>query len=274
MSEIIRGTQLAQSIQDQAKKRIEKMKHPPGLAAVLVGDDKASHLYVELKEQAAKDVGIYFEKVLLPKDAKEKTIIQKINELNKRDDIHGILVQLPLPDQNEDKIIAAISPEKDVDGFHPENRERLKSGAPGLVPPVALAILRLIASTRQPLRDKHAVVVSNNEIFANAVIQLMKEQGVAGTFVPRDANAIEAKLRVADIIVVAVGKRGFLTKDMVKEGAIVIDVGTNKRKTGGIVGDAAKEVLEVAAFKSPVPGGVGPLTVAYLLNNVVKAAVK
>jgi methylenetetrahydrofolate dehydrogenase (NADP+)/methenyltetrahydrofolate cyclohydrolase len=141
-----------------------------------------------------------------------------------------------------------------------------------LVSPVALAILRLISATRQPLRDKTAVIVSNNEIFALPIIELMKELGIVGTFVARDSGAIEAKLRAADIIVVAVGKLNFLNKDMVKEGAIVIDVGTNKARSGRLAGDSMKEVKQVAAFKSPVPGGVGPLTVAYLLNNVMKAA--
>ena len=272
MAEIIRGRLLAKKIQEKAAAQISKMENPPGLAAILVGGDKASHLYVSLKEKAAKEVGIYFEKIEFPADAKDKTIVQAVQKLNKRDDIHGILVQLPLKEQNEDKIIAAIDPAKDVDGFHPVNRERLLAGEPSLVSPVALAILRLIAETRQPLRDKTAVIVSNNEIFALPIIELMKEQGIVGTFVARDSGGIEAKLRAADIIVVAVGKLNFLSKDMVKEGAIVIDVGTNKARSGRLVGDAMKEVKQVAAFKSPVPGGVGPLTVAYLLNNVMKAA--
>lgn len=271
MSEIIEGKRLADNLRAKAKNQIEKLEHPPGLAAILVGNDPASRLYVGLKEKAAKEVGIYFEKIKFGSKTKTSEIIAKVKELNTRDDINGILVQLPLPKQNEDKVIAAIAPEKDVDGFHKENRKKLAAGEPSLEPPVALAIMKLIKATNQPLAGKHAVVIGNNPIFAEPIIALAKKEGIEAVFVPSDAGGLSARTSPADIVVVAVGKLDFLTKDMVKEGAIVIDVGTNKRE-GKSTGDVAPEIHNHAAFISPVPGGVGPLTVAFLLTNVIQAA--
>lgn len=270
MSEIIKGKQLADAIRGKAAVRIEKMQSPPGLAAIIVGDNAASKLYVSLKEKAAKEVGIYFELFVLPKDAKTRTVIEKIHELNKRNDIHGILVQLPLPNQDEDKIIASIDPNKDVDGFHMANRGKLIANEAGIVPPVSLAIMRLIQATNQPLHGKSMVVIANSAIFAEPLTILANESGMEASFIPKDSGAIEAKTRAADVIVVAVGQVDFLHKDMVKDGAIVIDVGTNTFE-GKPVGDVAHDVTGHATFISPVPGGVGPLTVAYLLMNVIRA---
>lgn len=271
MTEILNGNVLAKNIREKAKQRIAHLPHPPGLAVVLVGDDPASHLYVGLKEQAAKDVGIYIEKLLFPANASTKELVEKIAELNGREDIHGILVQLPLPGQDVDKVVSAIDHRKDVDGFHMENRKLLLANTPSLVPPVSLAIMRMLQATRAPLQNKNAVIVGNSEIFAEPLIELMKEAGVAATFAPRSTENLPMVTRAADILVVAVGEAGFLKKDMVKEGAIVIDVGTNKDKDGKVVGDAAPELTGHAGFMSKVPGGVGPLTVAYLLFNVIKA---
>ncbi|MBI1907943.1 bifunctional 5,10-methylenetetrahydrofolate dehydrogenase/5,10-methenyltetrahydrofolate cyclohydrolase [Candidatus Uhrbacteria bacterium] len=270
MTEILNGNVLAKNIREKAAQRIANLPHPPGLAVILVGDNPASHLYVGLKEQAAREVGIYIEKFLFASDAPEKEIIGTIKKLNKRDDIHGILVQLPLPTQNVDKVIAAIDYKKDVDGFHPENRKLLLANTPNLVPPVSLAVMRMLQASRLPLNGKSAVILGNSAIFAEPIIELMKEAGVEATFLPRTATALAAKTRAADILVVAVGAPNALTKDMVKEGAIVIDVGTNK-VDGKVVGDASPELVGHAGFMSKVPGGVGPLTVAYLLFNVIKA---
>jgi methylenetetrahydrofolate dehydrogenase (NADP+)/methenyltetrahydrofolate cyclohydrolase len=273
MSEIIKGKILAQNIQEKTKAKIAKLAQPPGLAAILVGKDSASKLYVSLKEKAAKEVGIYFEKIVFPASASTKQIVAKIQELNARGDIQGILVQFPLPKQDENKIVAAIDPAKDVDGFHRVNRDKLAAGEKSLVPPVALAVVRLIQASNQPLAGKHAVIIGNSAIFAEPIIHLLKESGVNTILLTRDESALAAKTRAADIIVVAIGQANFLTRNMVKEGAIVIDVGTN-RLEGQLVGDAAPDLIGHAGFVSPVPGGVGPLTVAYLLNNVLKAATK
>jgi methylenetetrahydrofolate dehydrogenase (NADP+) / methenyltetrahydrofolate cyclohydrolase len=271
MAEIIKGKRLAGKIREKTKARIDKLERPPGLAAILVGDDPASHLYVSLKEKAAKEVGIYFEKIEFEAGVSEGKILKEIKKLNERDDIQGILVQLPLPNQNEDKIINAIKLQKDVDGFHKKNRKCLKHGEPCLAPPVALAIMRLISATHQPLYEKNALIIANNEIFAEPLIELLKEQGVSGQFIKPDTEAIETRTRAADIIIVAIGRANFITKEMIKEGGIIIDVGTNK-VDGKIAGDVSKEAKAAAGFASPVPGGVGPLTVAYLLMNVFKAA--
>ncbi len=271
MTEILNGSVLAKNIREKAKKRVTDLNHPPGLGVILVGDNPASALYVRLKIEAAKEVGIFVERHQFENDATTEMIVSKVNELNARKDINGILVQLPLPGgQSTDEIISAIHPVKDIDGFHPENRRALLANTPVLVPPVALAIMRLLQASRQPLRNKHAVIIGNSEIFAEPLIELMREAHVSATFVNRSTEALSAITRAADIIVVAVGKENFLTKDMVKEAAIIIDVGTNKIKNK-TVGDASKELEGHAGFMSQVPGGVGPLTVAYLLMNVIKA---
>jgi methylenetetrahydrofolate dehydrogenase (NADP+)/methenyltetrahydrofolate cyclohydrolase len=270
MTEILNGSVLAKTIRAKAKKRGDSLNHPPGLGVILVGDNSASALYVRLKEEAAKEVGIFVERHNFPNDAKTEDIVDKVHELNARKDINGILVQLPMKGQDTEAVINAIHPVKDIDGFHPENRKALLANTPVLVPPVALSIMRLIQASRQPLKNKNAVVLGNSEVFAEPIIELMREAGVACTFVNRNNEALAAITRAADIIVVAVGEAGFLKRDMVKEAALVIDVGTNK-KGDKTVGDAAEELTGYAGFMSPVPGGVGPLTVAYLLMNVIKA---
>jgi len=273
MAELIKGKQLAKAICAKAAPRVAKLSSPPGLAVILVGNDPASTLYVGLKERAASEIGMYVEKITLPENISEYELIGQIKTLNERDDIHGILVQFPLPNQDEDRIVAAIAPEKDVDGFHPENRKQLTNGAAQFIPPVILAIMKLIRSTHQPLKGKQAIVIGNSHVFAEPLLQLLKEAETEPQFLPKDEPAIAAKTRVADIVVIAVGEAEFLKKDMVKPGAIIVDVGTNK-KDGKTVGDACKDVRESAAFVSPVPGGVGPLTVAYLLMNVLKSALQ
>lgn len=272
MTEVLNGTVLAQAIKEKVAQRVANLRQPPGLGVILVGDDPASHLYVSLKEAAGKHAGIYVEKHIFPEKTSQKIIIEKIEELNKRNDINGILIQLPLPKKfNTDEIISAIHPTKDVDGFHPENRHALLSDAAVLVPPVALAVMRLIQATRQPLKGRTAVVLGNSAIFAEPIIELLKESGVSAEWISRETSGFADICRVADIIVVAVGSESFLVPNMVKDSAIVIDVGTNKCEDGKVRGDASPELKGHAGFMSKVPGGVGPLTVAYLLMNVVKA---
>ncbi|MFA6131094.1 MAG: bifunctional 5,10-methylenetetrahydrofolate dehydrogenase/5,10-methenyltetrahydrofolate cyclohydrolase [Patescibacteria group bacterium] len=271
MAEIIHGKRLAEKIREQVKHQVETLGHPPGLAAIIVGNDPASRLYVRLKEQAAKEAGIFFELLDFPEEVSTGKIIKEIKKLNDRDDIAGILVQLPLPSHDEDKVIAAINPIKDVDGFHAKNREHLAKEKASLVPPVALAVVQLIEATHQPLRGKTAVIIGNNPIFAEPIVHLLKAMQVKADFLQKDETSLAAKSQMADMIIIAVGKRNFLKPEMVKEGAIVIDVGTNK-KENHVVGDVSPSIKEKAGFLSPVPGGVGPLTVAYLLMNVVRAA--
>lgn len=272
MSEILDGKMLAKSIKEKAKLMVADFEHPPGLAVILIGNDSASQLYVKLKEESAKEIGIYVEKYLFPETSTDE-VVELIKRLNNRKEINGILVQFPLPENlDSDTIVKAIDPMKDVDGFHPQNREALLNNQAVLVPPVALSIMRLIQASRQPLKGKNAVVIGNSEIFAEPILELLKEASVSPTFVEKNNAALPAISRAADILVVAVGEAGFLKPAMVKEAAIIIDVGTNKAPDGKVVGDVGSEVKEKAGFISKVPGGVGPLTVAYMLMNVIKAA--
>lgn len=271
MSELLRGSILAKNIEEKVAKRVQQLNKPLGLAVILIGDDAASHLYVSLKEASAKRAGIYVEKNILPADTSQEAVLELITSLNERTDIHGILVQLPLPDHlDEDEIIRTIDTKKDVDGFKRENLELLEQGEPALAPPVGLAVMRLISSTLQPLRNKNAVIVSNNPIFSEPIISLMKEQSIEAIYLSPDHESLRNSLKAADIIVVAIGRPWFITKDMVSEHAILIDVGTNRTESG-LRGDISPNAKKKAAFATPVPGGVGPLTVSYLLLNVLKA---
>ena len=267
MVKILDGRALASAIHDKIKTRVAVLPSQPGLTVLLVGDDPASHLYVSLKRQACEQAGIAFELLLYPANAPEEKLIEKITGLNTRDDIHGILVQLPLPSQNADRVIAAIDPLKDVDGFHPKNLEKLKLGKPCIASAVALGVMKLIdeAGARG-----HAVIVSS-PLFAAPLQVLLKERGVDSTVVQAEDPKLTVHTRKADILIVAEGIPELITADMVKPGSTVIDVGTT-RTDEGLKGDVDFEsVKKVAGAITPVPGGVGPMTVAMLLVNILKA---
>ncbi len=251
------------------------MPNPPGLGVILVGADPASHLYVALKERSAREVGIHFEKYLFFATEPEGKITAKIEELNARHDIHAILVQFPLPPPlDEDRVMTAVDPKKDVDGFHPENLKLLHEHKSPVVPGVSLGIMKLIKSTGVDFVGKRAVILANSTIFAEPLEILFHQKSAPAIALlsPTRDKASEWTTQ-ADIIVIALGQMGFLTSDMVKDGAIIIDVGANKKETGELVGDA-----DFASFQdrdvwiTPVPGGVGPMTVAMLLHNVMKLA--
>lgn len=267
MAFILNGRQLAVRIREKIKTRAASLPSQPGLAVLLVGADPASHTYVGLKRAACEEAGIRFEQSLYFATEPEETLIKKIDELNKRNDIHGILVQLPLPTQDADRVIAAIDPLKDVDGFHPANLEALRRGEPGIASAVALGVMKLLDEAKA---HGHACIVSST-LFAAPLEILLKERGVTSTVVqPEDSNFVE-QTRRADIIIVAKGIPGLIRGNMVKPGATVIDVGTTR--TGeGLKGDVEFESVEpVAGAITPVPGGVGPMTVAMLLVNILKA---
>lgn len=272
MTEILNGKVLAKTIREKAQIRVEKLDTAPGLGVILVGENPASMLYVGLKENAAKEVGIYVERKNLPTEVSADEIITIIEDFNARKEINGILVQLPLPEGlDTDRIIAAINPLKDVDGFHMENRKLLMSHTPNIVPPTALAVMRLLQATHLPLNGKTAVIVGNSAVFAEPIIELMRDAGIAATFVPKNTEALASITRAADILVSAIGSPYFITHEMTKPSGVVIDVGTSKGPDGKTVGDGSPLLLNHTGFLSPVPGGVGPLTVAYLLLNVIKA---
>lgn len=260
-AKILDGQKLALEIELDLAKKIDLTSKKPGLAAILVGDDPASHLYVNLKEREAGKVGIIFHKYLCNQDCyhdiSEKELLEMIKFLNKDKDTHGIIVQLPLPAKyHTQKIIDAIDPKKDVDGFHPKSK--------GIIPPTIFAIMELLKSTEEKLENKKTLIIGKSSIFINGLESyIQKELNIINL---KRSSTIPANSKNYDIIIIAIGKGGALKKNMVKGGAIVIDVGINKlhEKT---IGDADPKVAEVASYFSPVPGGVGPLTVACLLKN-------
>jgi methylenetetrahydrofolate dehydrogenase (NADP+)/methenyltetrahydrofolate cyclohydrolase len=270
---IIDGKKLALQIRQKIKKEIAELGIKPGLAVILVGADPASHLYVGLKEKAAAEVGINFEKYLFFATEPEEKIIAKIQELNARPDINGIVVQLPLPQgYDESKIVAAIDPLKDADGFHPENIAKLLADEPEIVPPVIAGIFKLIESTGTELINKKITILANSEILAKPLKKLLEGNEVKVALHPENPAAIS---RDADIVITALGRPRVITGEMIKPGSILIDVGTTRMDDGQTVGDVDFDsASQVAGWITPVPGGVGPMTVAMLLQNVLDLAKK
>jgi methylenetetrahydrofolate dehydrogenase (NADP+)/methenyltetrahydrofolate cyclohydrolase len=244
----------------------------PGLAVVLVGDDPASLLYTEKKMEACRRLGIHCERHELPVNAHQADAIAVINRLNSDDNIHGILVQLPLPgDMDRNLVLSSVMPEKDVDGFHPLNIGRLVSGKPYLVPATPLAVMKIIESTGTVVKGKHAVVVGHSIIVGRPLSFLLLNAGATVTVCHEYTRDLSSHTRSADILVSATGIPRLIRKDMVKQGALVIDVGIS-RQGKKIVGDVDfNEVKKVTDLITPVPGGVGPVTIACLLENTVKA---
>ncbi len=271
-AKIINGKKIAAEIRAETKKEIAELGITPGLAVILVGADPASHLYVSLKERACAEVGIHFEKYLFFATEPEEKIIKKIQELNNNHDIHGILVQLPLPSNfNESKIVATVDPKKDADGFHPGNIEKLLRDEPTIVPPVISGILKLIEATGEEIINKKIAVLANSETFIRPLKKILeKDNQVVYAITPEKTSSVT---RDADVIITALGQPKFLTSEMIKDGALIIDVGTTRLEDGTLVGDVDFEsVSQNAGWVTPVPGGVGPMTVAMLLKNVVELA--
>lgn len=282
--EIAQETLLALRV--QVVEAEKKEKNAPGLAVIMVGDDPASALYVRNKKKACHKVGIAFHDYHFEKDEEEKNILDAIDFLNNDSLINGIIVQLPLPTGFDTaKIINAISPLKDVDGFHPENINKIseviankKRIAPAamekiqesVTPPVLKAILKLLDQIEEPLKEKKGFIVAKNEIFAGPLKEVVGLKEIDIEIISPDEKELARKLQKVDIIITAAGRPRFLKGDMIKEGAIVIDVGTTL-VDGKTIGDADfLDCEKKAAYISPVPGGIGPLTVSYLLENVVK----
>lgn len=273
-AQIIDGKKIAAEIRAKIKNEIAKLKITPGLAVILVGADPASHLYVGLKEKASAEVGVHFEKYLFFSAEPEEKIIKKIQDLNSNPDIHGILVQLPLPPHfNENKIITTIDPQKDADGFHPANIEKLLRDEPTIVPPVISGILKLMEATGEEIINKKIAILANSEIFIKPLQKILeKDNQVAYAIAPENVASITHN---ADVVITALGRPKFLTGEMIKDGTIVIDVGTTRLEDGTLVGDVDFEsASQKASWITPVPGGVGPMTVVMLLQNVLELAKK
>lgn len=276
---IIDGRALAQSLRHEIKQDVARLKElgiTPGLAVILVGDDPASHTYVNGKAKACQEVGIYSEVIRLPQETQEAHLLERIEALNHNPAIHGILVQLPLPRHiSEEKVIAAISPTKDVDGFHPYNAGRLMIGQPEFIPCTPYGILHMIRSTGQSIAGKRAVIVGRSNIVGKPMAMLLLQEHATVTICHSRTNDLPSITKEADILVAACGQPQLVGADHVKAGAMVIDVGINRTAEGKLVGDVCfDEVAEKAAYITPVPGGVGPMTITMLLFNTVQAARK
>jgi methylenetetrahydrofolate dehydrogenase (NADP+)/methenyltetrahydrofolate cyclohydrolase len=246
----------------------------PCLAAVLVGEDPASRVYVRNKGKACVDAGMLSRQINLPATASEKELLDLVAQLNADDSVHGILVQLPLPDQiDESKVIESIAPAKDVDGFHPVNAGRLLIGEPGFIPCTPLGILKLLDYEKVELKGKHAVVVGRSNIVGKPVAILLLSRHATVTICHSRTEDLPGVVRSADVVIAAVGKAEMVRGSWIKPGAVVIDVGINRLPDGRLVGDVAFEEARAVAGKiTPVPGGVGPMTITMLLHNTLEAA--
>lgn len=274
--QLIDGKAIAASIREQIKQRVAEVKQQgvvPGLAVILIGEDPASKLYVSHKEKACQEVGMKSEIHRLPITTSEEELLQVVDVLNKRSDIHGILVQLPLPSViREEKIIANISPFKDVDGFHPVNMGSLLIGRSRLIPCTPLGCLKLIQETGYDLTGKRAVVVGRSNIVGKPMAALLLQANATVTVCHSHTKNLAEVTKEADVLVVAIGKANFITGNMVKQGALVLDVGMNRLPNGKLAGDVEfSSVSQIAGWLTPVPGGVGPMTIAMLLNNTLEA---
>ncbi|ANB56769.1 tetrahydrofolate dehydrogenase/cyclohydrolase, catalytic domain protein [Anoxybacillus sp. B7M1] len=276
-AQIISGTELAKEKRAQLAKEVEQLKSKgiePGLAVILVGDNPASHSYVKGKQKACAEVGIRSILLTFPDTITEAALLEQIKQLNADPSIHGILVQLPLPPHiDELNVIETIAPEKDVDGFHPINIGRMMIGQKAFLPCTPYGILFMVQSLGVDMAGKHVVVVGRSNIVGKPVGQLFLREHATVTYCHSKTKDLAAMTRQADILIVAVGRANMIGADHVKEGAIVIDVGVNRLENGKLCGDVRfEEVKEVASYLTPVPKGVGPMTITMLLHNTVEAA--
>lgn len=276
MTQIIDGKALAASIRADLAKRttvLTEKGHRPGLAVVIVGDDPASQVYVRNKIRACADTGIESIEYRLAKDTREEELLKLIGELNNDKRVDGILVQLPLPEQiTPEKVIAAIAPEKDVDGFHVMNAGKLLTGTGGFMPCTPYGVMKMIESVGYDLTGKEAVVVGRSNIVGKPqALMLLAKNATVTVAHSRTADLADVTRR-ADVLIAAVGRAKMITGDMVKPGALVIDVGMNRDENGKLCGDVdTASVMGIAGWVSPVPGGVGPMTIAMLMTNTVEA---
>lgn len=278
MAQILSGKAVSQRIKDELKDEVAKLKEQginPGLAVVIVGDDPASRVYVNSKKKACEELGILSEEYALPAETTEDELIQLVNTLNEKQSISGILVQLPLPKHiNEEAVINAIVPNKDVDAFHPVNVGKIMVGNYDFLPCTPAGVMELIAESGIDVSGKECVVVGRSNIVGKPQAMLLLHKNGTVTICHSKTKDLKEKTKNADILVAAVGIPQMITGDMIKEGAVVIDVGINRLENKKLVGDVDFESAEkVAGAITPVPGGVGPMTIAMLMKNTVKAAI-
>ncbi len=295
---ILDGNKIASEIRAEVAAEVRTMTASgirPGLAVVLVGHDPASEIYVRGKVKSCEEVGIYSEKLTPPDKVSTEELLELVDDLNRRNEIDGILVQLPLPQQiDSKKILMAVNPAKDVDGFHPVNVGFLSTQRPGLVPCTPAGVMEILKRSKIPVTGQEAVVVGRSDIVGKPVAMLLLNANATVTICHSKTRDLPDVCRLADILVAAIGRPGMITRDFVRPGATVIDVGMNKvtdrveferlfagnskreetfrAKGSTLVGDVHPEVAEIAGAITPVPGGVGPLTIAMLMSNTVRAA--
>lgn len=272
-AKLIDGKKIADEIQRRVRKEVVDLNLVPGLAVFLIGDDEASRTYVKLKEKACKKIGIHFHKYLLDAKTPQQEIASAIDFINKDEMVDAILLQLPLPDgYDEQALINRIDPSKDVDGFHPQTLQNFLESKSDFIPGLSMGIIRLIESTGASLKGKQALIVANSDIFAAPLRKLLAERGMNVEVAHADDKTLTEKGQNADVLITAVGKPGIINGSNIKEGAIIIDVGTTKVKNE-IKGDVDfASVKDRAGYVTPVPGGVGPVTVAMLIENTLKLA--
>lgn len=277
MSQLIDGKKLAKEIREELKLEVDELKKQgitPKLAVILVGEDPASKVYVKNKSKACDKAGIEFEEYLLPANTTEEELFDLIQKLNNKDDVDGILLQSPVPKHiNINKAFSLISPNKDVDGFNPVNVGKLTIGEDAFVSCTPYGIVKMLEAYDISVEGKNVTILGRSNIVGKPLIQCMLKKNATVTVCHSKTQNIEEILKRSDVIISAIGKAKFVKKEMVKDGAVVIDVGINRMDDGSIVGDVDFEnVSKIASFITPVPGGVGPMTIAMLINNVVKAA--
>lgn len=270
------GKALSAKIRSQILAETEELKANgvvPGLAVILVGDDQASQIYVRNKEKACTECGFYSEKHILPASATQDELLELINTLNKNPKISGILCQLPLPKQiSEDAVIAAIDPKKDVDAFNTSNVGKIMTGDYDFLPCTPAGVMELLKEYNINAEGKQCVVVGRSNIVGKPMAMLLLHKNGTVTICHSKTSNLTEICKSADILVAAVGRANFITADMVKDGAVVIDVGMNRNEEGKVCGDVSNDVMEKASYMTPVPGGVGPMTITMLMKNTIKAA--
>lgn len=277
MAEILDGKELAKKIRKDLKKEVINLKENginPKLAVIMVGDNSASQVYVRNKSRACEKTGIEFEEFLFEENTSEEELLQTIENLNNDDNIHGILLQSPVPKHIDiNKAFGTISPEKDVDGFNPVNVGNLCIGEDCFISCTPYGIVKILEEYNIETEGKEAVILGRSNIVGKPMIQCLLNKNCTVTVCHSRTKEIDKIIKRADIIIAAIGKSKFVKKEMVKDGAVVIDVGINRLDDGTIVGDVDfDEISKIASYITPVPGGVGPMTIAMLLTNLVKAA--
>ena len=277
MAVIIDGKKLAQEIREDLKIKCEELKEKgitPKLAVIMVGENKASQVYVRNKSKVCDEVGVEFEEFLLDGNIEQKELIELIEKLNKDTNIHGILLQSPIPEHLDiNEAFRTISPEKDVDGFHPINVGKLCLNQDTFVSCTPFGIMKMFEAYDIDLTGKNVTIIGRSNIVGKPLIQCCLNKNATVTVCHSKTKDLKQHTQNADVVIAAIGKSKFVTADMIKEGAIVIDVGINRNEDGKITGDVDFEnVSEKASYITPVPGGVGPMTIAMLMNNVIKAS--